>query len=94
MARLHGGLISSGVGAIIESAAQALASSRYLQHLGEKNADPELLKRAAALSEVARQHELAAWELAARECKARGAKPRPLAARLGEQAAALRGTPI
>lgn len=78
LARLHGGEVSAGVGAIIESAANALGASRYFQSKGEESLNPDLLKRAADLSALARQHELAAWELAAREGSARPRSTRSL----------------
>jgi hypothetical protein len=59
------------VGAIIESAALAMAASRYLQFEGAKTGNAELFKQASNLAATARQHELAAWELGAREGKAR-----------------------
>lgn len=71
LAKLHGGEISAGVGALVESASLALAASRYAQHLGSSLPDVDLLKRAGDLSALARQHELAAWELGAREAAAR-----------------------
>lgn len=74
LAKVHGGDLSAGVGAIIESASLALASSRYCQAKGAETNDVDLLKRAADLSALARQHELAAWELAAREAAARPKK--------------------
>jgi hypothetical protein len=74
LAQAHGGSISAGVGALIESAALALGASRYLHALGAETGDPEILKRASALANDARQNELAGWELAAREAAAR---PRP-----------------
>jgi len=77
LASSHGGEISAGVGAIIESAAQAMAASRYLQTLASQKNDPELFKQASQLASTARQHELAAWELAARECQARPKKANP-----------------
>lgn len=67
----HGGRISVGVGAMVESAAQAMAASRFLNWMAAETCDPELFKQAAALACIARQHELAAWELAAREAEAR-----------------------
>ncbi len=70
LAQAHGGRISAGVGAIVESAAQAMAASRFVQALASETGDPELFKQAAALASTARQHELAAWELAAREAQA------------------------
>ena len=57
--------------AIVESAAQAMAASRFVQSLAAESGDAELFKQAAALASTARQHELAAWELAAREAQAR-----------------------
>ena len=74
LAAAHGGSISAGVGAIVESAALAMAASRYLDHLARLAAAvdaPDLFRQAAALGQTARQHELAAWELAAREAAAR-----------------------
>lgn len=74
LAAAHGGAISAGVGAIVESAALAMAASRYLDHQARQGGEDaaELFKRAAALGQTARQHELAAWELAAREAAVRG----------------------
>ncbi len=80
LARAHGGSISAGVGAIIESAALALATSRYLASVGAQTLDADAMKRAADLGSLARQHELAAWELAAREAKVRAASADPMAA--------------
>jgi hypothetical protein len=74
LAALHGGACSAGVGAMIESAGLALAASRYLHAKGAETGDPDLLKRASALANDARQAELASWELASREAAAR---PRP-----------------
>lgn len=71
LAKAHGGEISAGVGALVESAGLALAASRFLYDKGSETADPELLKRAAALSADARTAELSAWELAAREAATR-----------------------
>lgn len=87
LAAAHGGEISAGVGALVESAALALASSRYLQNQGAAIGDAELLKRASSLAAEARQNELAAWELAAREAKARGASRRTALDRVRERAA-------
>lgn len=71
LTELHGGAISAGVGAIVELAAQAMAASRFVQALAAESCDTEQFKQAAALACIARQHELAAWELAAREAAAR-----------------------
>ncbi|MCA9594088.1 MAG: hypothetical protein KC776_12280 [Myxococcales bacterium] len=71
LASAHGGEISAGVGAIIESAALAMAASRYLHVQASIKGEADLFKQAAQLAQTARQHELAAWELAAREAAAR-----------------------
>jgi hypothetical protein len=71
LASAHGGEISAGAGAIIESAALAMAASRYLDHRARQSGDADLFKQAAQLAQTARQHELAAWELCAREAAAR-----------------------
>lgn len=71
LAQSHGGQVSAGVGAIIESAGLAMAASRFLHSRAAQTGDAELFKQAAALAQTARQHELAAWELAAREAAAR-----------------------
>lgn len=71
LARLHGGEISAGVGALVESASLALAASRYLAARAAQSGDPDLFKRSSTLANDARQNELAAWELAAREAKSR-----------------------
>lgn len=71
LAKAHGGSISAGVGAIIESASVALGDSRFVHMLASETGDVDLFKRAADLGALARQHELAAWELAAREAAVR-----------------------
>lgn len=71
LAQAHGGSISAGVGALVESASLALAASRYLAAQAAQTGDPDLFKRSSALANDARQNELAAWELASREAKAR-----------------------
>ncbi len=72
LAELHGGTLSAGASAIIESAAQAMAASRFLQWRASQTGDPSLFAQAARLAQTARQNELAAWELASREAQARG----------------------
>jgi hypothetical protein len=59
---------------LIESAGAQLAASRYLHARASEKGEIALFKQASALANDARQNELAAWELAAREAKAR---PRP-----------------
>ena len=71
LAQAHGGELSSGASAIIESAAQAMAASRFVQWLAGQRGDAELFKQASQLASTARQHELAAWELASREGRVR-----------------------
>jgi hypothetical protein len=66
LAGLHGN-ISAGAGALLASASLALAASRYLYQLAAGGADPGLLKQAASLADSARQSELAAWEVSAKE---------------------------
>lgn len=72
LALMHGGTISAGVGALIETASLELAHSRYLAARAAETCDADTMKRAASLADSARQNELAAWELAAREAKAPG----------------------
>jgi hypothetical protein len=60
-----------GVGMLLESAAHALTAGRFLQALGAETGNAEHFKQATTLGVVARQHELAAWELAAREAESR-----------------------
>lgn len=75
------GFVSAGVASLIASASLALSASRYLYEIASETGDPETLKRASALANDARQNELAAWELAAREGAARPKPPAdPLAA--------------
>jgi hypothetical protein len=71
LALAHGGTLSAGAGALIESASLALASSRYLHARAAQAGDAAMLKTAAGLANDARQNELAAWELASREARAR-----------------------
>jgi hypothetical protein len=71
LAELFGGEISHGVAAIIESASLDLVAARFCQALAGEKGDPALLARASQHAQSARQHELAAWELAAREGEAR-----------------------
>jgi hypothetical protein len=71
LAAAHGGAISAGVGALVESSGLALAASRYLHAEAAKTGDGETFKRAVALADSAKSAELAAWELASREGKAR-----------------------
>lgn len=63
------GYVSSGVHALLASASLAMAASRFLYALTEEGGtvDNGTVKIASSLSDSARQNELAAWELCARE---------------------------
>jgi hypothetical protein len=71
------GHVSAGVGALLAAASLALSGSRFLYELAASTpvraaergdlTMPQILKMAASLSDSARQNELAAWELCARE---------------------------
>jgi hypothetical protein len=70
LAHLHGH-VSAGVGAFISNSALCLAASRFLYEKVAELGDLALLRQAQQLADSARQHELAAWELCAREAIAR-----------------------
>ena len=74
----HGG-VSHGVGAMLNAAAWLYAGGEFAAEQAAMAGDVELFKVAASLTGTARQHELAAWELAAREAQA---KPRDTMAEL------------
>jgi hypothetical protein len=74
----HGG-VSRGVGAIVSSAAWLYAAGEFAAELAAEAGDVELFKQAATLTSTARQHELAAWELCAREGQARPKAPQSAA---------------
>lgn len=61
------GMASSGVCALLERAGAAYADSQYLRALGASKGDPELLLKAHQLATFARQQELTAFEICARE---------------------------
>ncbi len=67
------GGVSHGVGAMLAAAAWQHAGGEFAAELGAETGDVELFKVAATLSSTARQHDLAAWELATREAQARRA---------------------
>jgi hypothetical protein len=71
LAGAHGG-VSHGVGAMLNAAAWLYAGGEFAAELAAETADLDLFKVAASLTGTARQHELAAWELSAREAEARG----------------------
>lgn len=76
IAKAHGA-ISGGASTLIESAGCVLADSRYIRAKGAQAGDPALLKLAASLAETAKQLELSAWELAAREAPKNKVTDRP-----------------
>lgn len=65
------GYVSAGASSLLTTASLALAASRYLYGRVCVTGDVALLKTASQLADSARQNELAAWELAAREGTAR-----------------------
>lgn len=77
LAAVHG-YVSAGAASMIASASLALCASRYLYELAATTGDADTLKRASALANDARQNELAAWELAAREAEGRKANRAPV----------------
>ncbi len=77
------GFVSHGVGAILAAAAWQHAGGEFAAELAAETGDVELFKAAASLTSTARQHDLAAWELAVREAAARktaGGPANPLSA--------------
>ena len=74
------GAVSHGVGAMLAHAAWMYAASEFAAERAAETGDMDLFKQSAALSATARQHDLAAWEMAVREGKSREQAPRdPLA---------------
>lgn len=65
------GYLSAGASALLATASLALASSRYVYAQVVRTGDISLLKTASALADSARQNELAAYELCAREAVVR-----------------------
>jgi hypothetical protein len=65
------GGVSYGVGAMLASAAWLYAGGEFCAERAALAGDPDLFKQAATLTATARQHDMAAWELACREAKAR-----------------------
>lgn len=65
------GYVSAGASALLATASLALAASRYLYERVAITGETDLLMKAHKLADSARQNELAAWELAAREGVAR-----------------------
>jgi hypothetical protein len=73
VAELHTahGHVSHGVGAMVAAAAWLYAGGEFAAERAAETADLELFRVAASLTGTARQHELAAWELCAREAQSR-----------------------
>jgi hypothetical protein len=65
------GYVSAGASALLATASLALAASRYLYERVAITGETDLLMKAHKLADSARQNELAAWELCAREGVAR-----------------------
>lgn len=65
------GGVSHGVGAMLASAAWLYAGGEYAAELAATSGDVDQFRTAATLTSTARQHDLAAWELAVRESAAR-----------------------
>jgi hypothetical protein len=65
------GYVSAGANALLSSAALALAASRFVYAKVAETGEIGLLKLASQLADSARQNELTAWEMAAREGTAR-----------------------
>jgi hypothetical protein len=66
------GAVSAGVGAMLNAAAWSYAAGECASELAAAALDMELFRMAANLTTTARQHDLAAWEMAVREGQARG----------------------
>lgn len=75
LARLHGGMLSSGPGSMIESASMLLASSRYWAARASAEGNPDFARLSATLAAGARQAERDAWHLAQLEAQARPKSP-------------------
>jgi hypothetical protein len=74
------GAVSHGVGAMLASAAWQYAGGEFAAELAAERGDVELFKMAGTLTATARQHDLAAWELAVREAQARRSAAPPTSA--------------
>lgn len=66
------GGVSHGVGAMLASAAWMYSAAEFAAELGAEQGNADMFKASSSLSSTARQHDLAAWELAVREAQARG----------------------
>ena len=77
-----GGEVGPGPASVVQSAALALAASRYLYAKGSETGDAKLLGHAATLADKSRTSLLTARELAARDAEARTAGGRSHTAEL------------
>jgi hypothetical protein len=78
LSNINQGVVSASVCNILQSASWCLLASRWLSYSASKpeNAKQmlDMMQRASVMGEKSRQHELAAWELNAREVKSRPKK--------------------
>ncbi len=72
------GGVSHGVGAMLASAAWLYAGGEFAAEQAATKGDVDLFRTAATLTSTARQHDLAAWELAVREGDARAKRRGPI----------------
>ncbi len=68
------GAVSHGVGAMLASAAWGYAGGEFAAELAAETGDVDMFKAAATLTSTARQTDMAAWEMACREAKARAGR--------------------
>ncbi len=69
------GHVSHGVGAMVNAAGWLYAGGEFAAELAAEQGNAEGFKQAGTLTATARQHDLAAWELAQRESGARANRP-------------------
>jgi hypothetical protein len=69
--KLAHGQVSRGVGAMLNAARWMYASAEFAAEQGARTCDAEMLHTSAKLGATARQHELAAWDLATKEAALR-----------------------
>jgi hypothetical protein len=83
----HGGAISAGVAAMVESAGELLAQARYWTARGIAEGNPDHARLSATLNAGARQAERDAWTLASLEAQARPRRSSSPVARIEARAA-------
>lgn len=83
LSQINQGPVSAAVCNILQSAAWCLLASRWMNYEASKPENAknmlDLMTKASSMGEKSRQHELAAWELNAREVKSRPKKVDPTA---------------